>query len=101
MSQMKHYRMKNLHQLFLLEIKKIGKHMSIYNERDLCYFRTKIETYRRQAKATICFNCSGYYYAARKCHLRPKCIKYGGEHATQDCSIKEKIAEPKCVFCGE
>ncbi|GBN78092.1 hypothetical protein AVEN_219432-1 [Araneus ventricosus] len=93
--------MKKLRPLFLLEIKKIGKYMNIYNERDLCYFKTKIETCKRKAKATICFNCAGYYHAARKCHLRPKCIKCGGEHATRDCSIKEKIAEPKCVNCGE
>ncbi|GBN55460.1 hypothetical protein AVEN_3492-1 [Araneus ventricosus] len=75
--------------------------MNIYNERDLCYFKTKIETYRRKTKATICFNCSGYYHAARNCHLRTKCIKCGGEHATWDCSIKKEIAEPKCVNFGE
>ncbi|GBN98911.1 hypothetical protein AVEN_58279-1 [Araneus ventricosus] len=45
--------------------------------------------------------CSGYFHAARNRHLKPRCIKCGGEHTTRECSIKEKIAEPKCVNCGE
>ncbi|GBM49858.1 hypothetical protein AVEN_191256-1 [Araneus ventricosus] len=100
-TQMKNYRLKKLLPMFLVEIKKKGKYLNIYNEKSICYFRVKIETYRKKAKATICYNCSGFYHAARNCHLKPKCIKCGGEHPTRECSIKDKIAEPKCVNCGE
>ncbi|GBO15514.1 hypothetical protein AVEN_39212-1 [Araneus ventricosus] len=100
-TQMKNYKLKRLLPMFLVEIKKIGNFTNIYNERSICYFRAKIETYRKKAKATICYNCSGFYHAARNCHLKPKCIKCGGEHPTRECNIKEKITEPKCVNCGE
>ncbi|GBL57577.1 hypothetical protein AVEN_205843-1 [Araneus ventricosus] len=33
--------------------------------------------------------------------MHPRCIKCNGEHATRECSINEKIAEPVCVNCGE
>ncbi|GBM50460.1 hypothetical protein AVEN_203054-1 [Araneus ventricosus] len=33
--------------------------------------------------------------------MRPSCIKCNGEHATRDCNITEKIAEPTCINCGE
>ncbi|GBN72027.1 hypothetical protein AVEN_135870-1 [Araneus ventricosus] len=94
-SQMRNYKLKMLLPMFLLEIKKTGNCKNIYNERNICYFRTKIETYRRKTKAMICYNCSGFYHAARNCHLKPKCIKCGGEHATRDCKIKGKLPVPK------
>ncbi|GBO35437.1 hypothetical protein AVEN_19820-1, partial [Araneus ventricosus] len=100
-SQMKNYKLKKLLPLFLLEVKKIGNYKNIFNERNICYFRTKIEPYRRKGKSIICYNCLGFYHAARNCHLKPKCIKCGGEHATRECSIKEKLPVPKCVNCGE
>ncbi|GBL68799.1 hypothetical protein AVEN_70036-1 [Araneus ventricosus] len=100
-SQMRNYKLKKPLPMFLLEIKKTENYKNIYNERNICYFRTKIETYRRKPKAIICYNCSGFYHAARNCHLKPKYIKCGGEHATRDCITKEKLPEPKCVNCGE
>ncbi|GBN39254.1 hypothetical protein AVEN_260098-1 [Araneus ventricosus] len=99
-SQMRNYKLKKLLPMFLLEIKKVGNYKNIFNERSICYFRTKIETFRRKGKPIICYNCSGFYHAARNCHLKPKCIKCG-EHATRECSIKEKLPVPKCVNCGE
>ncbi|GBL94127.1 hypothetical protein AVEN_185078-1 [Araneus ventricosus] len=33
--------------------------------------------------------------------MNTRCIKCNGEHATRDCNIKEKIAEPTCINCGE
>ncbi|GBN81758.1 hypothetical protein AVEN_191950-1 [Araneus ventricosus] len=87
--------------MFLLEIKKTGNYRNIYKERNICYFQTKVESYKRKGKPIICYNCSGFFHAARNCRLKPKCIKCGGEHATRDCSIKEKLPVPKCVNCGE
>ncbi|GBN96393.1 hypothetical protein AVEN_7482-1 [Araneus ventricosus] len=63
--------------------------------------RQRLRRTEKKTKATICFTCSEYYHAARNRHLRPKCIKFGGEHATRDCNIKEKIAEPKCLNYGK
>ncbi|GBN94170.1 hypothetical protein AVEN_158053-1 [Araneus ventricosus] len=61
----------------------------------------KVEPYRKRNKAIICFNCSGFYHSARTCHMKPRCIKCNGEHATRDCIIIEKIAEPTCINCVE
>ncbi|GBM55487.1 hypothetical protein AVEN_27842-1 [Araneus ventricosus] len=69
-TQMKNYKLKRLLPMFLVEIKKKGNYTNIYNERSICYFRTKIETYRKKPKSTICYNCSGFFHAARNCHLK-------------------------------
>ncbi|GBM03816.1 hypothetical protein AVEN_231292-1 [Araneus ventricosus] len=100
-TQMKNYREKTLLPLYLADIKKIGNFANIYNNKELCYFRVKIEPYRKRTKAIICFNCSGFYHSTRNCHMKPRCIKCNGEHTTRDCNIKEKIVEPTCINCGE
>ncbi|GBM25295.1 hypothetical protein AVEN_172099-1 [Araneus ventricosus] len=100
-TQMKNFREKSLLPLFLTDVKKIGNYANIYNIKELRYYRIKVEPYRKRKKATICFNCSGFFHSARNCHMRPRCIECNGEHATRDCSITEKIIEPTCINCGE
>ncbi|GBN47371.1 hypothetical protein AVEN_245672-1 [Araneus ventricosus] len=90
-TQMKNYREKTLLPLYLANIKKSGNFTNIYNIKDLCYYRVKIEPYRKRTKAIIFFNCSGFYHSARNCRMKPRCIKCSGEHATRDCNIKGKL----------
>ncbi|GBM41638.1 hypothetical protein AVEN_198387-1 [Araneus ventricosus] len=56
-TQMKNFREKCLHPLFLTDVKKIGNYANIYNFKELCYYRIKVEPYRKRKKATIHFDC--------------------------------------------
>ncbi|GBN39763.1 hypothetical protein AVEN_110052-1 [Araneus ventricosus] len=100
-SQMKSYKEKALLPLYLIDVKKIGNYTNIFNEKQICCFRVKVVPYRKRKKAIICYNCSGFYHSVKNCHMHPRCIKCNGQHATRDCSIKEKIEEPTCINCGE
>ncbi|GBM96790.1 hypothetical protein AVEN_249338-1 [Araneus ventricosus] len=100
-SQMKNYIEKTILPLFLIDVKKTGNYANIFNERQACYFRVKVVPYSKRKKATICFNCSGFFHSARNCDMHPRCIKCNGQHATRDCSMKEIIQEPTCINCGE
>ncbi|GBN16787.1 hypothetical protein AVEN_161959-1 [Araneus ventricosus] len=75
--------------------------LPISHSSPVCYLNAKIETYRKRNKATICFNCSGYFYSGRSCHMSPRCIKCNSQHATKECSIREKIENTVCIYCGE
>ncbi|GBN68906.1 hypothetical protein AVEN_150408-1 [Araneus ventricosus] len=102
-TQMKNYREKTLLPLYLVDIKKIGNLTNIYNIKDLCYYRVKVEPYRKRTKAIICLNFSGFYHSARNCHMKPRCIKCNGEHATREsrrklCRRPASIAERKDIW---
>ncbi|GBO30212.1 hypothetical protein AVEN_135352-1 [Araneus ventricosus] len=100
-SQMKNCKEKTPLPLYLIDVKKSGNYANIFNEKQICYFRVKVVPYRQRKKATICYNCSGYYHSARNFHMRPGCIKCNGQHATRECGITEKIEDLTCINCGE
>ncbi|GBN42618.1 hypothetical protein AVEN_91880-1 [Araneus ventricosus] len=64
-------------------------------------FNVKIEHYRKNQRATMCFNCSDFFHSARNCKCKPRCIKCNGTHETRMCSIKTKIENPYCINCKE
>ncbi|GBM60026.1 hypothetical protein AVEN_147589-1 [Araneus ventricosus] len=64
-SQMKNYKEKTPLPLYLIDVKKYGNYANIFNEKQICYFRVKVVPYRQRKKATICYNCSGYYRSQR------------------------------------
>ncbi|GBO46068.1 hypothetical protein AVEN_20323-1 [Araneus ventricosus] len=98
---MKNYKEKRPLPLCLIDVQKYGNYANIYNEKQLCYLKVTIVPYRQRKKATICFNCSGYFHSARNCQMRPRCIKCNGQHTTRECSIKETITDSTCINCGE
>jgi hypothetical protein len=34
------------------------------------------------------------------CHLKPRCIKYAGDHLTTQCHHKERSSDVRCVLYG-
>ncbi|GBM22708.1 hypothetical protein AVEN_81469-1 [Araneus ventricosus] len=104
-SQLKNYKEKRPLPLYLIDVHKYGNYANIYNEKQLCYLKVKIVPYKQRKKATICFNCSGYFHSARNCQMRPRCIKCNGQHAIRECRIKENspilhalIVESKVIW---
>ncbi|GBN87617.1 hypothetical protein AVEN_84679-1 [Araneus ventricosus] len=100
-SQIKNYKEKRPLPLCLIDVQKYGNYANIYNEKQLCYLKVTIVPYRQRKKATICFNCSGYFHSARNCQMHPKCIKCNGQHTTRERSIKETITDPTFINCGD
>ncbi|GBO35429.1 hypothetical protein AVEN_129343-1 [Araneus ventricosus] len=39
--------------------------------------------------------------SASGCGFRPRCLKCGQSHTTNQCSIKERVEKPVCINCGK
>ncbi|GBO23575.1 hypothetical protein AVEN_210875-1, partial [Araneus ventricosus] len=90
-SQLRNYRMKTYHPIFLIEIAKTKNHLNIYNLKTIKHLQIKVETYRKKNRATICFKCNGFFHSARNCQLKTRCLKCEENHETKNCTITTKI----------
>ncbi|GFY18439.1 uncharacterized protein TNCV_2396671 [Trichonephila clavipes] len=48
---------------------------------------------------TQCYRCNNFFHTAANCHMNPRCLKYGKDHPTKDCEIKERQDNPYCINC--
>lgn len=77
--------------------------------------RVRFEYYSpRKFGPTQCSNCQDFGHGAEKCHRKPKCVRCGGNHASNSCihlpvpdltvatTAKPKIRDEliKCANCG-
>ncbi|GBN95118.1 hypothetical protein AVEN_152118-1 [Araneus ventricosus] len=100
-NQLRNYRLKTYHPIFLIEVAKTKNHLNIYNLKTIKHLQIKVETYRKKNRATICFKCNGFFHSARNCQLKTRCLKCEENHETKNCTITTKIENPKCINCKE
>ncbi|GFW07236.1 uncharacterized protein TNCV_3694291 [Trichonephila clavipes] len=50
---------------------------------------------------TQCFNCNNLFHTAANCHMQPRCLKCGKNHATRNCLVKERQENPFCINCQD
>ncbi|GBN83792.1 Nucleic-acid-binding protein from transposon X-element [Araneus ventricosus] len=100
-NQLRNFRLKTLLPIFLVELSKTPNVNDIYKVNKLNFFKIKIESYRKNNRATMCYNCSEFFHSARNCRCKPRCIKCNQAHETRNCQIKEKIENPTCINCNE
>ncbi|GBM10256.1 hypothetical protein AVEN_49979-1 [Araneus ventricosus] len=89
-NQLRNFRLKSFHPIFLVEISKSLKVNELFQITRFNNFTVEIEKYKQKRKATMCFNYSEFYHSARNCKCKPRCIKCGEPHETRSCPIKEK-----------
>ncbi|GBM41565.1 hypothetical protein AVEN_215732-1 [Araneus ventricosus] len=100
-SQLRNFKLKSFHPIFLIEIAKKGNYTNIFNLKSINHLSVKIENYHKKNKATICFKCSRFFHCARNCMCQARCIKCSKNHETRNCDIKTRIESPKCIDCLE
>lgn len=47
-----------------------------------------------------CTKCQQYGHTQKFCYRQARCVKCAGNHATKDCTRKERSDDVKCVLCG-
>ncbi|GBN44653.1 hypothetical protein AVEN_211196-1 [Araneus ventricosus] len=63
-SQLKNYRLKTYHPIFLIEVAKTNNHLNIYNLKTIKHLQVKVETYRKKNRAIICYKCNRFFHTA-------------------------------------
>ncbi|GBM60805.1 hypothetical protein AVEN_68404-1 [Araneus ventricosus] len=71
-NQLRNFRLKTLLPIFLVELSKTPNVNDIYKVNKLNFCKIKIEPYRKNNRATMCYNCSEFFHSARNCRLMGK-----------------------------
>ncbi|GBM48237.1 Nucleic-acid-binding protein from mobile element jockey [Araneus ventricosus] len=86
---------------YLVELVKTPNVEEIYKVNRIGILKTEVEEFRARKQITQCFNCNGFGHSATGCGYRPRCLKCEGAHRTNQCTIKERVENPKCINCGK
>lgn len=85
----------SIHQVTLTDIESAN---TIYQERQLFYVNVKIESYKSTGPIQ-CFTSQDFGHSSSKCNHSHRCVKCGGNNASNSCS-KPKEVTPTCCNCG-
>lgn len=85
--------------LFVVELQPKSNNKDIYNIKNLLHCRIKFEPPRPKRTIPQCSNCLAYGHTKTYCRRSPRCIKCAGNHASIDCSRKERSENVKCALC--
>ncbi|GFY26488.1 nucleic-acid-binding protein from transposon X-element [Trichonephila clavipes] len=85
---------------FLIILPRNAHNSKIFDLTHLSYLQVRVEGYLVRG-ITQCFNCNNFYHTAANCHMQPRCLKCGKNHATRNCLIKERQENPFCINCQD
>ncbi|GFT63869.1 integrase catalytic domain-containing protein [Trichonephila clavipes] len=85
---------------FLITLPRNAHNSKIFDLTHLSYLQVRVEGYLVRG-ITQCFNCNNFYHTAANCHMQPRCLKCGKNHATRNCLIKERQENPFCINCQD
>ncbi|GFX38865.1 nucleic-acid-binding protein from transposon X-element [Trichonephila clavipes] len=87
--------------IYMAEVRRTETAQDIYEVNNVCYLCVTIDPFRRKPGITQCYNCNYFNHSSKNCKMNPRCLKFGENHRTGECTIKEKIEKPKCINCNE
>ncbi|GFU95737.1 putative RNA-directed DNA polymerase from transposon BS [Trichonephila clavipes] len=85
----------------MVELKKSPDFPDIFKLKKCCYLAVQVDTFNRSPGVSQCYNCNLFNRSSKICQLHTRCLKCGEPHRTNDCPIKEKIANPICINCNK
>ncbi|GBN98670.1 Nucleic-acid-binding protein from transposon X-element [Araneus ventricosus] len=87
--------------MFLVELPNDKNAQKIYNIKTVGNLSITVESFRKKAGFTQCWNCNFFHHSSNNCQSEARCLKCGNSHKTADCEIKTKIENPTCINCGK
>lgn len=84
--------------LVLVQVEREDKE-KIFAVRRCCDLIVKVEAQKQQTGPVQCHRCQQFGHAQRYCSAKPKCVKCGENHLTQECKKARNIVA-KCANCG-
>jgi hypothetical protein len=68
--------------MFFIELKPAPNIKDIFNVEYIQQCKIKFELPKHKSYIAQCANCQRYGYTKNYCHIKPKCVKCGGDHLT-------------------
>ncbi|GBO42612.1 hypothetical protein AVEN_106277-1 [Araneus ventricosus] len=87
--------------MFLVELPNNKNAQKIYNVKTVSNLSITVESFKKKAGFTQCWNCNFFHHSSNNCQSEARCLKCGKSHKTIECEIKEKIINPTCINCGK
>lgn len=87
--------------LFFLDIEPAANNSEICHTEYLQNMRVQIEPpYQKQINIPQCKRCQTYFHTKGYCARRPRCVKCGKPHSTEQCTLP-KTRAVICLHCRE
>ena len=98
-TNIRHIKTKRPLPLFFIELEQKENNKDIYNINQLLNTIISFEQAYKKREIPQCTRCQAYGHTKNYCFKGPRCVKCAGNHMTNDCSKKGKLAEVKCYNC--
>jgi hypothetical protein len=87
--------------LFFLDSEPAANNSEIYHIQYLQNMRVKTEPpHQKQNNIPQCRRCQAYFHTKGYCAHRPRCVKCGKSHSTEQCTLPKR-QPATCLHCGE
>jgi hypothetical protein len=87
--------------LFFLDIKPAANNNKIQHSEYLWRMGVQNEPpHQTQNNTSQCKRCKAYFHTKGHCAYRPRCVKCGKSHSTEQCTLS-KTQLATCLHCGE
>lgn len=87
--------------IFFIDLEPADNNIKIYDITYLQNMKIQFEPpYQKRNNIPQCKRCQGYFHTKRYCEHKPRCVKCGRLHNTEECKLP-RSEPPKCVHCGE
>jgi hypothetical protein len=81
--------------VFFVDLKPDPNNKDVFNVEYIQQCKIKFELPEHKRDIAVCANCQRYWHIKNYYHLKPRCVKFAGDHLTNLCHRKER-----CVLCG-
>lgn len=85
--------------LFFVDVLPQDNNKDIHDITSLLNTKVKIEKPHKKRSPPQCHNCQLYGHTKNGCSHKPRCVKCGENHLTEDCS-KDCNSPAKCALCS-
>lgn len=85
--------------LFFVDVLPQDNNKEIHDITSLLNTKVKIEKPHKKRSPPQCHNCQSYGHTKNCCGHKPRCVKCGENHPTEDCS-KDCNSPAKCALCS-
>jgi hypothetical protein len=85
--------------LFFVDLEPAPNNPSVFEITNILHCKIKIEEPRNNKTVPQCTRCQTFSHTKSYCSRKPKCVKCGGDHFSNECN-KSRDSPATCANCG-